>query len=86
MHKIDTKDSGSLNFSFLDVKVTSVASRQISSNNGGNGAWQTDFFIAHKKSQNHIQNVASKNTKTLNSMFFHLKWLLDVQSLMLVHK
>jgi hypothetical protein len=38
VHQVDTKDSGSHNFSFQAFKATSVASRQISSNNGGNGA------------------------------------------------
>jgi hypothetical protein len=33
--QVDTKDSGSQNFSFLAFKATSVASRQILSNNGG---------------------------------------------------
>jgi hypothetical protein len=37
VHQVDTKACGSQNFSFLAFKVISVASRQISSNNGGNG-------------------------------------------------
>jgi hypothetical protein len=37
-HHFETADdSGSQNFSFLAFKETFVASRQISSNNGGNG-------------------------------------------------
>jgi hypothetical protein len=38
VHQVDTKDSGSQNLSFLAIKAPSVASRQISSNNGGNDA------------------------------------------------
>jgi hypothetical protein len=42
VHQVDPKDSGSQNFSFLAFKVTSVASRQISSNNGGEGGGNGD--------------------------------------------
>jgi hypothetical protein len=37
VHQIGPKNSGSQNFSFLAFKASSVASRQISSNTGGNG-------------------------------------------------
>jgi hypothetical protein len=48
VHQVDTKDSGSQNFSFLSFKATSVASRQISIC----GIFVTSKKIRHKTVSN----------------------------------
>jgi hypothetical protein len=79
------------NFSFLAFKATSVASRQISSNiggnggNGGNGAWQTEIFISLKSSYLFIKGQKNEYQRffffffsffsSLNQYFPHIPYV-----------
>jgi hypothetical protein len=87
VHQVGPKDYRSQNFSFLAFIGTELVFRQISSNNGGNGAWQTEIFFSLKSCFLAIRtNVKISNKKfsffsTRNQNFPHIPYVASEKNL-----